>query len=137
MPAIKSFQVFGERIDVLVDSSTSAGLSATIVQYVPPGGGPPPHSHANEDETFAVLEGEFEILSHGEWFPIAKGETAFSRRGNTHTFRNTGSKPGSVMIFITPGGFEDYLEAISHFSAATDMPKILEISAQYGITIQT
>jgi uncharacterized cupin superfamily protein len=29
---------------------------------VPAGGGPPPHIHRNEDETFYVLEGEVEFL---------------------------------------------------------------------------
>jgi uncharacterized cupin superfamily protein len=29
---------------------------------VPPDGGPPPHIHRNEDETFYVLEGEVEFL---------------------------------------------------------------------------
>jgi uncharacterized cupin superfamily protein len=27
-----------------------------------PGGGPPPHIHANEDESFYVLDGTFDIL---------------------------------------------------------------------------
>ncbi len=63
MSPIKTFRVFGERVDVLIDTATSNGASATVVQHVPPGGGPPPHSHKNEEETFTVLEGDFEILS--------------------------------------------------------------------------
>jgi hypothetical protein len=35
---------------------------------------------------------------------------------------------------ISLGGFERYLEAISPYSPATDMPKILEISEKFGIT---
>jgi quercetin dioxygenase-like cupin family protein len=63
MPPLKTFHVFGERVDVLVDTATSNGTSATVVQHVPPGGGPPAHSHSKEEETFTVLEGDFEILS--------------------------------------------------------------------------
>jgi quercetin dioxygenase-like cupin family protein len=134
MSPLKTFHAFGERIDVLVDTATTNGASATIVQHVPPGGGPPPHSHKNEEETFTVIEGEFEILSEGKWRPLATGEAAYSKRGSFHTFRNTGTTPGRVIIFITPGGFENYLEAISHLPPATDMPKVLEISERYGIT---
>jgi len=137
MSPLKTFHVFGERIDVLVNAVTSNGISATIVQHVPPGGGPPPHSHKNEEETFTVLEGDFEILSDGNWRALARGEAAYSERGSIHTFRNTGTTPGRVIIFITPAGFENYLEEISHFSPATDMPKILEISEKYGITFHT
>src|SRR5438046_7615589 len=32
-----------------------------------PGGGPPPHYHSNEDETFHVLEGRFAFLADGQW----------------------------------------------------------------------
>ncbi len=134
MPPIKTFRVFGEPVDVLVNAATSGGVSAAIIQHVPPGGGPPPHSHTHEDETFYVLEGDFEFLYEGEWHPQAVGETMFGRRRSIHTFRNAGSTPGRVLIFVAPAGLEDYLEEISSYSPATDMPKILEISERYGIT---
>jgi quercetin dioxygenase-like cupin family protein len=88
MPPLKSFIVFGERIDVLINAAMSNGASATIVQHVPAGGGPPPHSHAKEDETFTVLEGDFEVFRDGQWHPLAKGEVAYGPRGGVHTFRN-------------------------------------------------
>jgi quercetin dioxygenase-like cupin family protein len=134
MSHLKSFIVFGERIDVLIDSAMSNGASAAIVQHVPAGGGPPPHSHAKEDETFTVLEGDFEVFRNGQWHPLAKGEVAYGQRGGVHTFRNIGTAPGQVLIFIAPAGLENYLEEISHYSPPADMPKILEISDKYGIT---
>ena len=133
MSPLKSFHVFGERIDVLIDTAMSNGASATIVQHVPPGGGPPPHSHAKEDETFTVLEGDFEVFRDGQWHPLAKGEVAYGQCGGVHTFRNVGTSPGSVLIFVTPAGLENYLEEISVYSPPADMPKILEISERYGI----
>jgi quercetin dioxygenase-like cupin family protein len=133
MPPLKTFSVFGERVDILVDSLTTKGVSATVVQHVPPGGGPPPHSHSNEEETFTVLDGDFELLRNGEWIPLATGEAFYSPRETIHTFRNIGTTPGRIMIFITPGGFENYLEEISPYSPAADMPAILEISEKYGI----
>jgi mannose-6-phosphate isomerase-like protein (cupin superfamily) len=134
MPPIKTFKVFGEPVDVLVNASSSGGVCATTIQHVPPGGGPPPHSHLHEDETFYVLEGDFEFLREGEWHPLAVGETVFGGRRSIHTFRNVGGTPGRILVFITPAGFEDYLEEISPYSPATDMPKILEISERFGVT---
>jgi mannose-6-phosphate isomerase-like protein (cupin superfamily) len=123
MPPIKTFKVFGEPVDVLVNAATSNGVS-----------GPPPHSHVHEDETFYNLEGDFEFLREGEWYPLGVGETAFGPRGSIHTFRNAGKTIGRILVFITPAGFEDYLEEISFYSPATDMPKILEISKRFGVT---
>ena len=134
MSSIKTFSVFGDRVDVYVDSVISSGLSSTLVQHVQPGGGPPPHSHTNEDETFVALDGEFELLMNGQWHPLVPGEAAYAQRGSTHTFRNSGKTIGRIMVMVTPGGFEKYLQEIGSYSPATDMPKIIEISNRYGIT---
>jgi hypothetical protein len=39
-----------------------------------------------------------------------------------------------MLIHIVPGGLENYLEEISHFSVPEGMPRVLEISKRYGIT---
>ena len=52
MKPIKTVEVFGERMDFIVDGAMSHGTALVIVQTSPPGGGPPPHSHSREDETF-------------------------------------------------------------------------------------
>jgi hypothetical protein len=49
-------------------------------------------------------------------------------------FGNSGKAIGRLLLVITPGGFEKYLEEIGAYSPATDMPKIIEISNLYGIT---
>ena len=134
MTPVKSFVVFGDSVDVLVNGSMSGGSSAVIRQHNLPGDGPPPHMHTREDETFLVLEGDFEFLVAGQWKPMPRGEPIFAPRGHIHTFRNSGSTPGKLCVFISPAGFEDYLEELSHYSPATDMPKILEISERYGIS---
>jgi quercetin dioxygenase-like cupin family protein len=112
MKPVKTFRVFGEPVDVLVNSAMSQGSSAVLVQTTGPGGGPPPHMHTREDETFIALEGDFEILSEGQWRRISVGEVVFAPRGFVHTFRNAGSTPGKIMVFVSPGGFENYLEEI-------------------------
>lgn len=136
MKPLKTFSVFGELVEVMVNREMSNGSTTVIVQHVPPGGGPPPHRHANEDETFLVLEGEFELFVGGKWQTIARGEPFFGARNVAHTFRNAGSTQGRIMVFASPAGFEDYLEELSPYSPARDLPKILEISRRYGVTIE-
>ena len=135
MPPIKTLTAFEVRVHVFVDSATSNGLSSVIMQEVGPGGGPPPHMHLNEDETFIPLEGEFELLQEGKWRPIPKNEAVFGPRGRVHTFRNRGKTPGRIMVLISPAGFERYFEEVGLYSPAADMVKIVEISKRYGLTI--
>src|SRR5580698_5339820 len=116
MTPVKSFIVFGDSVDVIVDGSMSGGSSAVICQHNLPGDGPPPHMHTREDETFLVLEGDFELLVEGQWESMPRGEPIFAPRGHVHTFRNSGSTTGRLCVFISPAGFEEYLEELSLYS---------------------
>jgi quercetin dioxygenase-like cupin family protein len=129
----RSFRVFGDPVEILISGEMTGGLSATLTQVSPPGGGPPPHSHMNEDETFFVLEGEYEFLEDGEWRRIEAGEAIYAIRGSIHTFRNVGKSAGKMLVFVAPAGMEKYLEEISPLSMPDDMSQLLAISERYGI----
>lgn len=137
MNPVKTFNVFGEPVEVLIPGEMTRGLSATITQTSPPGGGPPPHSHTNEDETFYVVEGQYELLLDGKWVKASPGDAFHTQRGSVHTFRNAGTTTGKMLVFITPAGLEKYLEELSAFSIPNDMPAILALSERYGITFAT
>lgn len=131
MPPVKSLNVLGDKIDILVNGQMTNGASATFIQTTKPGGGPPPHRHSREDETFTVLEGEFELLIDGQW-KATVGEVFFAPRGGVHTFRNSGSTIGRILVFIAPAGFENFFEKVSGLNPESDMPKILEACTEYG-----
>ena len=134
MAAIKSFPVLGDQVDMLVTQEMTGGSSATLVETSPPGGGPPPHQHRNEDETFFVIDGEYEFLVDGNWVKASAGDSFYRGRGTIHTFRNCGTTTGRILIFVQPGGFQSYLEEISPLSVPSDLGKLIEISNRYGIT---
>lgn len=50
-----------------------------------PGGGALPHTHSREDETFQVLEGEYEVTVVGMTLHAKPGTTLFAPRGGTRT----------------------------------------------------
>ena len=47
----------GDLYTFLVTGDESGGRYFSMLAVVPPDGGPPPHTHSAEDETFYVLEG--------------------------------------------------------------------------------
>ncbi len=112
MNPVKTLNVLGEQMDLIVTGEMTNGASALIIQTTPPGGGPPPHQHTREDETFTVLEGEFKFLENGKWRSIPKDEFIFAPRGSVHTFRNVGSTTGKIAFFLAPAGFEEFFEQI-------------------------
>ena len=48
--------------------------------------------------------------------------------------RSSKFSTGKMLIFVAPGGFENYLEAISLLAIPADMPQILAVSERYGIS---
>jgi quercetin dioxygenase-like cupin family protein len=133
MAAIKSFPVLGDHVEILVASAVTNGASTTLLEISPPGGGPPPHRHDHEDETFFIVEGEYELLVDGNWVKGSRGDAFYRSRGTVHAFRNCGTTTGKILIVVQPGGFEHYLEEISPLSVPADLGKLIEISNRYGI----
>jgi uncharacterized cupin superfamily protein len=52
--------VVGELLTFKIGGQDADGAFAFVEEVTPPQGGPPPHLHTREDETFYVLEGELE-----------------------------------------------------------------------------
>jgi mannose-6-phosphate isomerase-like protein (cupin superfamily) len=129
----KQFTVFGESVEVLTAGSETDFAMSAIVQTVPPGGGPPPHWHDREDETFMTLDGRFELFDGQRWTELPKGRSAFAPRGQVHSFRNCGDEVGRILCVATPGYLDEYLAAIAPIGMPADMAKLIEISDRYGV----
>jgi uncharacterized cupin superfamily protein len=76
----------------------------------PPGGGPPLHTHANEDEFFLVLEGEMTFYVGGKVSRAIEGQTAFVPRRVPHCFKNCSKRESRVLVMFTPGNIEGFFE---------------------------
>src|SRR5262249_19296484 len=70
----------------------------------PPGGGPPPHVHHFEDESFYMLEGTVTFQADGRTFQAFPGDFVHIPRGTVHSFRNDGKVDGKALVVISPAG---------------------------------
>ena len=68
--------------------------------------GVPFHKHKNEDESFLVVEGTFEISVGDKTVVGAPGTYAFGPREIPHRWTNVGTGRGRIMNVFTPSGFE-------------------------------
>ena len=124
--------VFGETIEIVVPSSSSNYTVCIGIQTSPPGGGPPPHRHLREEETFVVLEGDYEFFDGSQWLPFKAGEVRCSLRGNNHAFRNVGMTSGRMMFITNGGGLDEYFKEISDLVLPRDMDRLNQISHYYN-----
>ena len=99
-----SVWLVGDRITVKLASEDTGGVYSVAEEISPPQGGPPPHTHSQEDETLYVLEGEVEFLLGEDTIPAGPGSCVYVPRGTLHTFKNVGTLPSRVLVVLSPGG---------------------------------
>lgn len=131
----KKVNVLGIPMVIRIHGRDTGGAVSAVESHDVTGGGPPPHIHHREDETFQILEGEYEWLVGSEKFIAQKGTTIFAPRGIPHTYRYLGKTPGRLMCVITPSGFEGFFEEVAALSPQEqkDIPRIIELGKKYGL----
>jgi quercetin dioxygenase-like cupin family protein len=100
----------GDLYTFLVTGEESGGSYFAMEALVPTGGGPPPHIHRNEDETFYLLEGQITFRLGDDSVVAGPGDFVNVPRGAVHCFRNEGSEPARMVLTFTPAGIEKFFE---------------------------
>jgi quercetin dioxygenase-like cupin family protein len=127
----------------LVTGEQTGGAYFVMEALVPPGGGPPPHIHRNEDETFYMVEGECSITIGDRVVLARAGDFVNIPRGTVHCFCNTGRASARMIVTFTPSGmerfFQETLEPATDRSTAPPQnnsavaARYLAAAAKYGL----
>jgi mannose-6-phosphate isomerase-like protein (cupin superfamily) len=127
--------VLGIPMSIRIHGRDTGGIASAVESHDVPNGGPPPHIHHREDETFQVLEGDYEFTVGDKSFVAKKGTTIFAPRGVPHTYRYLGQTPGRLMCIITPAGFEGFFEAIGALTPEQqhDIPRVIAVGKEFGL----
>jgi mannose-6-phosphate isomerase-like protein (cupin superfamily) len=141
-----SLWVFGELLIHKIPSQQTGGAYSLFEVITHPRSGPPPHIHHREDESFYVLESEFELLSGEETLRVGAGFLLYVLKGTLHAHKNVGEGVGRMLLTQTPGGlYEQFFEGVGKPADGDGGPLVLEdqpdvanivaIAARYGIEI--
>lgn len=127
---------------------SETGDRYTIVEIkTAPGAGAPPNHHAGEDESFFVLDGEFEFHVNGETVEARGGDFVKIPDGAVHAFSCVGERPGRLLCINSPGAMHDifFTEAGETMPEGTteipmpdgppDIDAILAVADKAGMTI--
>jgi quercetin dioxygenase-like cupin family protein len=140
----KNVSVVGDTYRILVTGEQTGGAFATIEMLVPPGGGPGPHSHADFQETFYVIDGEIEVKSEASTYIAKKGSyVVIPKGGIVHCFKNKSGTLAHLLCTVVPSGLEEFFIAIGKpVSAGMFLPpppldpesigKLIKIAEQFG-----
>jgi len=106
----------------------------------PPGGGPPLHSHAHEEEFLLVIEGEMTFYIGGKVTRATEGQTVFVPRGVPHCSKNCSKRESRVLVMFTPASIEGFFEYGNLPTGTSPTDEILlarfnALAPQYGLKV--
>ena len=120
-----AFKVRGEQ--------TNGALTA-LENVIPPGQGPPLHTHANEDESWYVIDGELRFRLDRDVQLAPAGSFVFVPRGTPHCFQNVADAPARILVMFTPAGMERFFDRFAALSAP-DPEAFRSIGAPLGMEV--
>jgi len=81
------------------------------------------HLHHDADETFLVVEGEFEITIGEQAHRTTPGMLVYGPRAVPHSFRNSGGQTSTMLCIMAPAGIETFFSELSTLVGAHPAPQ--------------
>lgn len=134
----------GDTYTLKVSGEQTGGAFSLSEALIPPGGGPPPHIHYGEDETFVVLEGELRLQVDDRTLPAPAGTVLYVPKGTRHQYTNVGATAVRMLFLYTPAGMERMFTEIGLPAqpggeapppSPEDVAKLVSVAAKYRFEI--
>ena len=130
-------QAFGLKpIDFKVSSKDTNGRFFIIEQTNSRLGGPPRHTHHEQEEWFYVLEGEYVIEVGETSYRLGAGDCVLAPRGVPHVWACAGSGHGRILITFQPAGqMEAFFEESTQLDTLPPKEELLSLFSRHGMTV--
>ncbi|MBW4528623.1 MAG: cupin domain-containing protein [Phormidium tanganyikae FI6-MK23] len=130
----QSFWLFGSRLTIVADRTTTNGNYDLVEGYFPPGTQTPPHRHTRYSEQLYVLEGEFSVWTGKNKLVLKAGESFLIPKGITHVIAALGDRPARGLAVASPSAFAHLVETTGTLneSEATDLELFMRVSTEIG-----
>jgi quercetin dioxygenase-like cupin family protein len=134
----------GDRITYLITGAETGGAFFMAEVNVVPGGGPPPHVHSREDESFYLQQGTLAVQVGDKALKVSTGDFVHLPRGVMHSFKNVGEDTAKLVMVAAPAGLENYFaETFFPAADAADVPQLgpaviaraMKTAPKYGLEL--
>jgi quercetin dioxygenase-like cupin family protein len=136
----KPLDIAGVRITFKVTGEETGGAFSVSEAMVPPHfAGVHPHVHRQMTQAFFMVEGTLAFMLNYETVTVQQGSFIFVPAGVVHQFWNPTAASAIFLAFLSPAGFEHYLEALARLPAngAAESPantsKVESLGREYDI----
>lgn len=132
----RQIQVLGDRVTIKVAAGTSPNGQAIVSVEVPPGGGTPCVTHAEEEEVYYMIEGELEMHTPTEKHLLQPGDMVHLPPLTPHGYRNTGQRDARFLAWTVGGRpMDQFFEALAArvHEFPRDLDTMKSILTEYGV----
>lgn len=112
----------GTLVTVKAGAAQTGGAYAVLEWLLPPGFGPPPHIHHEDDEALYILEGELAGCCGERTWRGGPGTFVLLPRGVPHSFGVEGATPARVLQVGNGSGFERFIAESGAPAQAPTLP---------------
>ena len=140
----RALWMLGGLYEIKVASDESGGAVTVMEMTIPPGMGPPPHTHAGHESVY-VLDGTLRYHIGGKDYDGRPGSVFHVPAGVAENFEPTGDKPLRVLVVYTPGGMDKFFAEYGEVAKSRELPppdesppdleRLTAMAARYGMEI--
>lgn len=126
------------RARLKVYNPPEGGTGYALVEGSHPAGEPRirDHVHTRHEETFLVLEGEYQLRLGDDVVLAGEGDYVFVPRGTVHTYRNLGPSPGRMLNIMSPADGVKLLVELGALAGGTVTDRVLtEVHARHSAVL--
>src|SRR5258708_7293750 len=141
----EAYWMLGGLYELLVSSEETSGATTVMHFTIPPGNGPPPHTHPGS-ETVYVIDGSLKYHIGDEIFDGNPGSVFHIPAGTVENFEPVGKDNLRIVVTYAPGGIEKFFAEAGEPALRREIPppsdtppdfeRIAAIGAKYGMNIQ-
>jgi quercetin dioxygenase-like cupin family protein len=139
----KAFWMLDSLYEVKVAGDETNGALTVMEMTMPPGMGPPPHTHPG-GETVYVLEGRLRYHIGDETVEAGPGSFFYIPEGTWENFEPIDT--ARVLVIYTPGGIDKFFAEVGEPAQAHELPppsesppdieRIVAIGARHGLQMK-
>ncbi|MBD2678583.1 MULTISPECIES: cupin domain-containing protein [Nostoc] len=108
-----TYLVLGDFYTLLAEGKDTDGKYGLVEALMQPQSTVPSHIH-DGDEAHYILEGEVEYQLDEQTIIASAGTFLNIPKGQWHGFKNIGSKPVKLLMWVTPAGGEQFFAEVGH-----------------------
>jgi quercetin dioxygenase-like cupin family protein len=131
--------------EIMASSEETGGELTAMRMTIPPGMGPPPHTHSGGESVF-VLEGQLRYHIGNESYEAGPGAFFYVPAGTVENFEPVGDRPVRLLVIYTPGGIDKFFSEVGapaerrelppKSDEPPDMERLIQAGRKYGLEIQ-